>query len=226
MTQCNVKWSLWNLALGQGATDDRTRDCKSLLSLADIPPVFILVGVKNQGKKWNRRYLYFKLTLCYIKAKLALFEKDTSESQRSPEMLSAPYTTASAEHSLSRTQVQPHDTEHCLRYLHGTAASLHCACQTHITSECRGPLKKPRTSRKEFLNWKGWKSLDTEDRIRHKKNTTYNLLLLSNCVVTELLRYFSKSKVEASLFPCLVPMYVKQNHKIHTVLERKDILWL
>lgn len=66
--------------------------------------------------------------------------------------------------------------------------------------------------------------MDTKDRMRHKKNTTYNLLLLSNSVVTELLRYFSKSKVEASFFPCLVPMYVKENHKIHPVLERKDIL--
>lgn len=75
MSRCNVKWSLRNLALQHGITDDRTRDWKSLLSLADIAPPFIFSGGENKGKKWNRTYLY-KLTLCYMKAKLGLGKKN------------------------------------------------------------------------------------------------------------------------------------------------------
>lgn len=55
-------------------------------------PLFISSGVEKEGKKLNRMYCYFKLTLCYIKVKLDLFEKDAAESQVCLESLSAPYT--------------------------------------------------------------------------------------------------------------------------------------
>lgn len=98
MSQGNVKLSLRNLALQHGITDDLTQDWQSLLSLAVTAPLFIFRGDENEGKKFNRIYFYFKLTLCYIKAKLDLFEKDTAESQLSLERLSAPYRRASGDH--------------------------------------------------------------------------------------------------------------------------------
>lgn len=52
-----------------GITDDLTQDWKSLLSLADAAPLFIFSGDENEGKKLNRKYCYFKLTLHYIKGK-------------------------------------------------------------------------------------------------------------------------------------------------------------
>lgn len=184
-------------------------------------PLFISSGVEKEGKKLNIIYCYFKLTLCYIKVKLDLFEKDAAESQVCLESLSAPYTEPvetmnSPGHKSSPTTPST---------VWGTWVGQQLPCTVH------GWLTPPQSagdhwSSQELSENTGWKNLDTKDRIRHKKNTTYNLLLLSNSVVTELLRYFSKSKVGASLFPCLVPMYVKKNHKIHTVLERKDILWL
>lgn len=76
--------------LQHGITDDLTLDWKSLLSLADIAPLFIFSRDENHGKKLNRIYLYFKLTLCYIKAKLGLFEKVTAESQVSLESYQLP----------------------------------------------------------------------------------------------------------------------------------------
>lgn len=188
-------------------------------------PLFISSGVEKEGKKLNRIHFYFKLTLCYVKAKLDLFEKDAAESQVCLESLSAPYTEPvepmnSPGHKSSPTTPST---------VWGTWVGQQLPCTVHgrlTPPQSAGDTEVAKNFQKILSYWKGWKNLDTKDRIRHKKNTTYNLLLLSNSVVTELLRYFSKSKVGASLFPCLVPMYVKKNHKIHTVLERKDILWL
>lgn len=59
MLKCHYETQHYNMT-----TDDLTQDWKNL-SLADTAPLLIFSRDENEGKKLNRKYFYFKLTLLH-----------------------------------------------------------------------------------------------------------------------------------------------------------------
>lgn len=120
--------------LQHAITDDLTQDWKSLLSLANTAALFIFSGDENQGRKWNRIYFYFKLTLLH-KGKTGFdWERHCRKPSFPRKVISSLHESQWRALILWETSAAPQ--HQALRYLSGTAASLHCAQQTrHLRVE-------------------------------------------------------------------------------------------